>query len=452
MKPELVKFTIIPSVVPADQESEISVTSKDGCFQFFDDIVYNVEFIPMEESDVPMDADISLLGYDKNRKKFLVRPENGVLKLRYFFSGEQEWKLHIAAVDYCAHTNPLYEHYHPYWDNLMKVPEHGVYLSIYSLAPDLYGRRALRGDLHIHTSGSDGKETPEMVAAAYRAAGYDFIAITDHNVFGTARAATERFDFQTDFQIFMGEEVHNGYAGYFHMVNVGGSRSVNDIYLNEPERVNNEIKALEKEVKVPAGLDAREYLNRVWLYREIKKSGGFAIYPHPYWRVENHYHTETKMTRAILKNGLCDAYEVLGGCMPADNNLQTALYYELRAEGTNLPVVGSTDSHSVLDANTHFKKASTIVFAEDGVLKAVADGFSVAAEHLPGENIRVYGPFRLVKYAHFLLANYFPVHNALCMASGTAISCLLSGDDTLINTVEILEAKVTQFEQQFFGR
>ena len=158
------------------------------------------------------------------------------------------------------------------------------------------------------------------------------------------------------------------------------------------------------------------------------------------------------MTRAILKNGLCDAYEVLGGCGPEDNNLQTALYSELRAEGTEVPVVGSTDSHSVLDARTHFKNASTIAFVQNGdVLGAVASGYSVAAEHLPGESTRVYGPFRLVKYAQFLLQNYFPVHNRLCQAAGTAILGLVCGEN--INALaEAQEARVASFEQKFFGR
>ncbi|MDI6102559.1 CehA/McbA family metallohydrolase [Actinoplanes sp. NEAU-A12] len=43
-----------------------------------------------------------------------------------------------------------------------------------------------RGDLHVHTRRSHGGElTPEQVAAAARAAGLDFIAITEHNTADT---------------------------------------------------------------------------------------------------------------------------------------------------------------------------------------------------------------------------------------------------------------------------
>ena len=39
----------------------------------------------------------------------------------------------------------------------------------------------LKGCLHTHTTCSDGKMTPQQVADAYEARGYDFIAFTDHD-------------------------------------------------------------------------------------------------------------------------------------------------------------------------------------------------------------------------------------------------------------------------------
>jgi hypothetical protein len=40
--------------------------------------------------------------------------------------------------------------------------------------------RFWRGNLHCHSSRSDGQREPERVAAAYQEAGYDFIALSDH--------------------------------------------------------------------------------------------------------------------------------------------------------------------------------------------------------------------------------------------------------------------------------
>ena len=39
----------------------------------------------------------------------------------------------------------------------------------------------LKGNLHTHTRFSDGSRSPEEVIFRYRAMGYDFLAITDHN-------------------------------------------------------------------------------------------------------------------------------------------------------------------------------------------------------------------------------------------------------------------------------
>ena len=40
--------------------------------------------------------------------------------------------------------------------------------------------RFLKGNIHTHTNRSDGRLPPDEVVARYRAAGYDFLSITDH--------------------------------------------------------------------------------------------------------------------------------------------------------------------------------------------------------------------------------------------------------------------------------
>ena len=42
------------------------------------------------------------------------------------------------------------------------------------------GKPFFRGNLHCHTTMSDGAKTPDEVIATYQAMGYDFLAITDH--------------------------------------------------------------------------------------------------------------------------------------------------------------------------------------------------------------------------------------------------------------------------------
>ncbi|MBE6650629.1 MAG: PHP domain-containing protein [Ruminococcaceae bacterium] len=442
-------FKVSPSVVEADKESEIVIKSFDGPLRFMDDITYEVQFIPMDESDVERDEELSLQGYNKARKTYTVKPQNGELHLKYTFKGEQEWRIHFRTKEYKKYQNPLYEKYAGHWGHLISYPERGISVSVYSLCSDLYERRAMIGDLHVHTMCSDGSESPELVAASYRKAGRDFIAITDHNLYNVSAKAKDMLSFAKNFTLLHGEEVHNGYVGLFHMVNIGGSYSVNDIYINEPERIKREVSALEKEVEVPEGLDKIEYLNRVWLYREIKKSGGYAIYPHPYWNI-GYYHTSTAMSRAILKNGLCDAFEVMGGNPPKNNNLQLALWTDMLSDGVKLPIVGSTDSHSALFGG-HLTQ-STVAFVKDNdIITSISDGYSVAVESVKNENVRVYGSLRLVMYTHFLLDNYYPTHNELCFTSGMLMCDYVHGNTSLREQIEIAESRVTEYEKEFFG-
>ena len=46
---------------------------------------------------------------------------------------------------------------------------------------DIFGKTRQKVGLHIHTSNSDGRATPEESAEIYKAHGYDAIAFTDHN-------------------------------------------------------------------------------------------------------------------------------------------------------------------------------------------------------------------------------------------------------------------------------
>ena len=40
-----------------------------------------------------------------------------------------------------------------------------------------------RGNLHAHSTNSDGVRTPEHVIEDYAARGYDFLAVSDHDTF-----------------------------------------------------------------------------------------------------------------------------------------------------------------------------------------------------------------------------------------------------------------------------
>jgi DNA polymerase (family 10) len=47
--------------------------------------------------------------------------------------------------------------------------------------PGLVTTEAMRGDLHMHTTWSDGRDTLEMMVYASKSLGYEYVAITDHS-------------------------------------------------------------------------------------------------------------------------------------------------------------------------------------------------------------------------------------------------------------------------------
>lgn len=51
---------------------------------------------------------------------------------------------------------------------------------------DQAGRRWFKGNLHSHTTLSDGTYPPDALAAVYKDNGYDFLALTDHRLFAKA--------------------------------------------------------------------------------------------------------------------------------------------------------------------------------------------------------------------------------------------------------------------------
>jgi len=85
--------------------------------------------------------------------------------------------------------------------------------------------RFFRGNLHTHSTLSDGRLPPDEVCCRYRAQGYDFIALTDHFVglFGYPVADTTPFR-DDGFTTLLGAELHSGALGngdIWHILAVG---------------------------------------------------------------------------------------------------------------------------------------------------------------------------------------------------------------------------------------
>ena len=326
---------------------------------------------------------------------------------------------------------------------------------IYSLEEDLYKLTPFKGDTHLHTTESDGLFTPIETVSAYYEAGFDYMAITDHHKYaGSAKMAATMDKIAKYFKVYPGEEVHNRGMGYFHIINFGASSSVNEIINADPdgvfEKVTTNASEIKKQYALPDSIDEKEFAFRLWVSKKIREFGGLSVLCHPYWDAYGEYNMQTTMLEFLLEKGIFDAFEVVDDDDHTGNgvNLQTAIYNEMRANGIKVPIISASDCHSVV--SDIFDKFFTYAFCENvnDVKQAVKDLKTVAVERI-GNEYRVYGPFRLVKYARFLCDNLEPEIKAI--RKGTASKIAEAIESKNADLMAQIEVASQEYKQAFFG-
>ena len=448
----LVKYQITPRVVKTNQEQTISVKGVDKSSRFFDDVDYTVTIIRTDGWKYKDGFEYKAGGRDLSTV-INCRAKNGTVSFSHVYDYEGEWEIRVAPVNVDAHVP---ERFVKYWAAGKNRMLQGVAFRIYAVEDDLYSLIPLKGDLHVHSFESDGFESPELTVARYRKEGYDFMALTDHYFMQPSFDVIDFYDgIECGIRLYSGEEVHPFRNGeVFHVVNFNGKKSVNELYNADPEKANAEIDEIAKTFNLGSDVDNREIASFKWIFDKIREGGGIAIYPHAYWQVGGAYNVRKEISHEILKRKLCDAFEIFGGMGVRDNRLMTQLYAELKADGIDLPVVGSSDSHSTLRSDLHFNDFFTITFAKnkDDVASSVMQKKTVVVDNKNKADKVVYGQLRLVRYAYFLLDNYFGEHDELCDAAGQALTRFALGDKEEKDLVEKLEEKVSSWQKQFFGR
>jgi hypothetical protein len=88
----------------------------------------------------------------------------------------------------------------------------------------------LKGALHVHTTCSDGKLSPQQVADAYGSLGFDFIAFTDHDYLLKPFYRDMYDEVKTDMLIFTGVELTVFLKGYIHVNRIEGDRELLHIF------------------------------------------------------------------------------------------------------------------------------------------------------------------------------------------------------------------------------
>lgn len=391
-----------------------------------DPSLLKVRFIPMEHYNIPH-KDYHINEIYRYPLLDVYCEGDGTFSVQHTFNGEQR------------HQVRLY-----YGEELIGK----VYA--YSVKEDLAKLNCYRGDTHLHTSCSDGEGTPFEVACSYREIGCDFIVITDHHKYWPSVQGQKEVSAITDaFTVFRGEEVHNMDMGYFHLINMAGNKSVNEIIENDDAYVQEQVNKILAERDFEGLSDPRGAAFRIFVANEIRKGGGVAILAHPFWDI-GEYNVSTEDTIYHLRHGDYDVLEVLAGCDATDNgsNLQELLRTELMAEGCKIPVCGASDAHRAITRSSGlFGIQFTLVFAKtpEDIPQALKEERGVAIKRTDDVFFHAVGRYRYAKYARFLMAEYFPEYTKLTEKHAAAMAAKDAA------ALQQTEADIATFKRKFFA-
>lgn len=236
---------------------------------------------------------------------------------------------------------------------------------------DANGKTWYKGNLHTHTTVTDGKKTPEEVIALYRENGYDFLSLTDHWKHSETRMTDDGM------LLLRGCEYNiNGadiLAGVFHIVAIG-----------------------ERE---PAKLD-QKLANGTYTAQDIVDAihavGGIAILAHPAWSLET-------CEQILPLNGF-DGIEIYNSVSGLPRNCRPysgEVIDQLAARGKVFTSMCADDSHFYQnEACMSYIYVQADALTEEAILDAIRAGrvmatqgprFHVSVEPIDGsENRRVH--------------------------------------------------------------
>jgi hypothetical protein len=180
--------------------------------------------------------------------------------------------------------------------------------------------RFYRGNLHTHTTNSDGDMSPAEVVEAYRANGYDFLAITDH--------FSERYGFPiTDTTPYRG-------AGFTTLIGAE---------LHAPALTNGEIWHIVAVGLPPDFAPTTADEDGPALAARAREAGAFVGLAHPAW-----YSLSLEDARSI---DAAHAVEVYNETCVMHNDRGDSWYVldMLLAEGRRLTAFGTDDAHFKAD-------------------------------------------------------------------------------------------------------
>ena len=181
-----------------------------------------------------------------------------------------------------------------------------------------------RGNLHTHSTGSDGLLSPQEVCRRYQAEGYDFISLTDHFVGLFDYPITDTSAFHNDnFTTILGAELHSGSMENSHLWHILAIGLPQDF--TPPDAPNfRPVKGSESGASIA---------------QRARDAGAFVILAHPHWSGMSEADA-----RSITATHAVEIYN--HGCVVDNDRGEGFLTLEhLLNSGRHLNLIAADDAH-----------------------------------------------------------------------------------------------------------
>ncbi|MDA1143298.1 MAG: CehA/McbA family metallohydrolase [Planctomycetota bacterium] len=212
----------------------------------------------------------------------------------------------------------------------------------------------LRGNLHTHTTNSDGSNRPQHVINDYARRGYDFLAISDHDIYTSPKDYKQWND--KGMILLPGNEVS---ANGPHILHVGADRFVEPV------------------------------ARRQELINSIASGKGLAVIAHPNWLNAFDGTPITQLQEWVGYHGL-EIYNGLIGRLPGSPYC-TNKWDILLSQGRRLWGFAHDDSHADQDVGRGWDMVYAKKRTAGGILEALAAGSFYASSGVTISSIKVRG-------------------------------------------------------------
>lgn len=218
--------------------------------------------------------------------------------------------------------------------------------------------KMLKGNLHVHTTRSDGLLKPEDCMKVYKEKGYDFLAITDHRVYNMKNFAPELgltiipgMEFDTRLES-ADDFPHNNGMRYYHTVCIGPSKEDGNGF-NHDDNPDTAV--------TPDSDSYQPYLD------DIHSKNNLTIYCHPEWSATPPRLFETQ------KGNIAMEIRNSGNVENHDMDVDALYWDEILGKGLKLWGVAADDAHG----QQHMGLSYVMVNAENNInaiLEALKEG------------------------------------------------------------------------------